>query len=183
MSDLTITVEKREGFGRGKTRRLRAQGLVPAVIYGKEGKAETYQVVERDFLMLMRALGGLTKPVKVQQNGTSKSALIQQTQRNPITDHFEHIDFLELEDDREVTVKVPIHPVGEAFGVRNEKGVMNLMVRTLEVRCLPKAIPEKIDIDVTDLKKAEGIQIGKLTPPEGCKFTGRPDVVVIIITK
>ncbi len=183
MSELTITVQKREGFGRGNTRRLRAQGTIPAVIYGKEGTATNLTVGEKDFLHLMRALGSKTKPVTVQENGSSYQALIRATQRDPLSDRFQHVDFMELHEDRPVTVKVPIQTVGEAFGVRTEKGTLNMMVRTLEVKCLPKDIPENIKINVAELKKGEGLQISKLTPPEGCKFTGRPDVVVIIITK
>jgi large subunit ribosomal protein L25 len=183
MSDLTLSVTKREGFGRGISRRLRAQGKVPAVLYGKEGEATHCQVDDRAFRLLLREIGGRATVITLDNEGTETPAVIQQTQRNPLTDKFEHVDFMVIEDGRPLTYKVPIKVKGEAYGVRNEKGVLNMMVRTLDVRCQPKDLPEWIEIDVTDLKKSEGIQIGKLTPPEGCKFTGRPDVVVVIVTK
>lgn len=183
MSELTINVNTREGEGRGPARRLRAQGLVPAVVYGKDGQANSITVVEKDFLLLMRNLNGQAKIVQLQQDGSTRNALIQDYQRNPRTDHFEHIDFMEVYEDRPLETKVPVNIVGEAYGVRTEKGVLNFMVRKLKVRCLPKDLPTHIDLDVTDVKKSEGLQIGKITPPEGCKILGRKDVVVIVITK
>lgn len=183
MSELKISVTKREGHGRGPVRRLRAQGNLPAVVYGEDGNADSLQMAERDFLLLMRSLSGKRKIVTLDYEGQTIPVIIRDFQRNPISDRFEHVDFMKVYEGRKFRVSVPITTVGEAFGVKNEKGVLNKMVRSLEVECTSDCIPEEIKIDISALKKGEGIQIGKLTPPEGCRFTGRSDVVVVIVTK
>ena len=183
MSERTITVVKREEAGRGPARRLRAQGNIPAVIYGKGGEARPVAVAEKDFLLLMRSLENKVRFFSLLENGSSHQAIVRDAQRDPVTDRFKHVDFQTVTESEPLDIDVPINPVGEAFGVRTEKGTLNKMVRTLRVRALPKDMPERIDIDVTPLKKGEGLQIGKLTPPEGCRFLGRPDVVVVIVTK
>ncbi|MGF1451923.1 MAG: 50S ribosomal protein L25 [Opitutales bacterium] len=183
MSDLTLPVQPRTEDGRGPARRLRAQGRIPAVIYGKHRSATHVSVAERDFLNLKRAIGNRAKVIQVQENGDSCQAIIQEAQRHPITDKFLHVDLMTVTEDRKIRALVPVEPVGEAVGVRTEKGTLNRMVRTLEVECMPKDLPERIEVDVTELHRGEGLQIGKITPPEGCVFKGRPDIVVFVVTK
>lgn len=183
MSDLSLSVQPRTEDGRGPSRRLRAEGRIPAVIYGKHRTATHVSVEERDFLKLKRNLGNRAKLITVLENGDSSQAIVQEAQRHPITDKFLHVDLMTVSDDRKIRAQVPVEPVGEAVGVKTEKGTLNRMVRTLEVECLPKDLPEVIEVDVTSIHKGEGIQIGKITPPEGCIFKGRPDVVVFVITK
>ncbi len=183
MTDLTIPVQPRTEDGRGASYRLRTQGLIPGIIYGKHRTPTMIAVAEKEFIRLKRNLAGEARVVTVQENGDSCQAVIQELQRHPITDKFLHVDFMQVTDDRKIRVKVPVEPVGDPVGVRTEKGVLNKMVRTLEVECLPKDLPGKIEVDVSELKKGEGIQISKIKAPEGCILRGRADVVVFMITK
>lgn len=181
MNNLKLAVTTREGKGRAFARRLRAQGSIPAVIYGKSGD-RLLAVREKDFTQLMREAAGSASIISLEDDkGKSTLALIQATQRNPISDRFEHIDFLEVSADRPITAHVPVRVFGEAYGVKNEGGILEIAVHEIEVLCLPKDLPEHIDIDVTELKVGNAVHIRDLKPIEGVTYHSDPDTVVVTI--
>ncbi|QYY35257.1 50S ribosomal protein L25 [Ruficoccus sp. ZRK36] len=180
MSEHTLSVSKREGQGRGFSRRLRAQGSIPAVIYGKSG-SEKLAVTEKDFMLLMREIGGSATIVTLEDDKGGKTAtLIQDTQRNPRTDRFEHIDFLEVSADQEITAQIPVHTHGEAVGVKTGGGSLEIALHEVEVSCLPKNLPEQIDLDVSGLDVGDMIHVSALPKLEGVTYQGDPETVVVM---
>lgn len=181
MNNLKLAVTTREGKGRGFSRRLRAQGSIPAVIYGKSGD-RPLAVVEKDFTQLMREAAGAASVITIEdEKGKSTLALIQATQRNPTSDRFEHIDFLEVSADKAFVAHVPVHIRGEAYGVKMENGILEIAVHEIEVLCLPKDLPEYIEIDVTEMKVGDVVHLRDLKPLEGVTFHGDPDTDIVTI--
>lgn len=180
MSEHTLTVTKREGKGRGFNRRLRAQGNIPAVIYGKNGP-QSLVVTEKDFKMLMREIGGAATIVSLDiDKGSKATTLIQATQRNPRTDRFEHIDFLEVSADQEITAQIPVHTLGEAIGVKVNNGNLEFIVHEVEVSCLPKDLPEEIEIDISKLDVGDAIHLSDFPALAGVEYQGDPETVIVM---
>ncbi|MEM8549796.1 MAG: 50S ribosomal protein L25 [Verrucomicrobiota bacterium] len=180
MSEHTLSVTKREGIGRGQSRRLRAQGNIPAVIYGKSG-TQSLAVSARDFRMLMRDIhGAATILTLLNEDGSKTPALIQDTQRNPRTDVFEHIDFLEVQAGQAITANIQVHPHGEAVGVKNGGGTLDQQLYEIEVSCLPKDLPEEIVVEIAELDIGQAIHIKDLPALPGVTFTSDPEIVVLM---
>ncbi|WP_309386375.1 50S ribosomal protein L25 [Cerasicoccus frondis] len=181
MSEHLLSVTKREGIGRGNSRRLRAQGQIPAVIYGKSGN-RNLAVAERDFQMLLREVAGSTAVITLKIADESIDALIHETQRDPLTDRFRHIDFLEVVAGELIHAHIPVHIKGEAIGVKNG-GVLDFSVHELEVHCLPRNLPEFIEVNVADLNIGEAVHLENLPAMEGVHFDGEPDMVIVAIAE
>jgi len=182
MKQATLTVTTREGTGRGAARRLRAQGKIPAVIYGKSGVRDL-TVDEKDFHMLMRKISGTASLVTLNDDkGGSVIALLQDTQRNPRTDRFEHIDFHEVVKGEKLTAHIPVHTKGEAYGVKNENGVLEIVLHEIEVICLPRQLPEDIELNVSDLHAGDAIHVSDLPKLEGVTYQHDPQSVVVAVT-
>ena len=172
MKQLKLTVKQRPGTGRGPARRLRNEGLIPAIIYGSAGtNPVTVDTVE--FRTLMRAKGASAAIVELTlDNGSKALSLIKDFQRDAISQKIVHIDLLQVQANEEMTASVPVHIVGEAAGVRLEGGTLDVIAHEIKVRCLPKNLPEFITIDVTELKNGESIHTAGLKPIEGVTFPG-----------
>ena len=184
MSEVTLSVSIREGAGRGVARRLRAQGQIPAVIYGGD-KSQSLSVGERDFLAFMRKAAGSVSIIKLNDaaNKSSWTALMQATQRNPRTDRFEHIDFLEVSADREITASIPVTLSGESIGVKMENGIVDQMLYEVEVACLPKDLPEGIELDLTEMHVGDAVHIKNLPEFAGVRYSGDEDTVIVSVVE
>lgn len=181
MSEHILSVTTREGIGRGFARRLRAQGQIPAVIYGKSG-SRALAVAEKAFLMLMREVAGGTAVITLEdQNKQRTSALIHEYQRDPLTDRFRHIDFLEVVAGEKISAHVPVHVKGEPSGVKNEGGVFEQLVHEVAIHCLPRNLPESVEINVSDLKVGDAIHLSGLPALEGVTYDGEPDMVIAAV--
>ncbi|GHB99147.1 50S ribosomal protein L25 [Cerasicoccus arenae] len=181
MSEHLLSVKKREGIGRGNSRRLRAQGMIPAVIYGKSGNCN-FAVAERDFQMLLREVAGATAVITLNvEENQSIQALIHETQRDPLTDRFRHIDFLEVVAGESIHAHIPVHIVGEPIGVKTGGGLLDLVVHEVEVHCLPRNLPEFIEINVSALNVGDAVHLEDLPVLEGVHFDGEPDMVIVAV--
>jgi len=177
MSDHSLSVKTREGIGRGSARRLRAQGLIPAVIYGKNGN-RNLAVAERDFQVLMRELGGSASVITLQGDSNRTEALIHDFQRDPLTDKFKHIDFLEVVTGEPIAATIPIHLTGEAKGIKSG-GLLEQTVHEIPVHCLPKDLPEHINVDISNLDIGDSIHLGQVSRPTGVAFDGEEEKTII----
>ncbi len=179
MQQISLTAHERNELGRGPTGRMRKTGWLPAVIYGPSGLRHL-SVAASDFRKLWNQAAGRTHLIDLQVEGSdSQWAIIKDYQRDPRTDHFMHVDFQEIERGKDMTVSVGVRVTGDAFGVKNEGGTIEIQSHELEVRCRPRNLPEMIVVDVSELKVGESLHVGNLTPPEGVVFLDDPDQVVI----
>ncbi|MEI6598039.1 MAG: 50S ribosomal protein L25, partial [bacterium] len=182
MKQLSLTVTNRQSLGRGHSRRLRVSGSIPAIIYGPAG---THSVaVEQDkFRDLMRAKGTAAALIELELDGKKMLSIIKEFQRHPITQKFLHIDIQQIDPNAPMTAAIPVRAVGEAYGVKTDGGTLAIVSQTINVRCLPKDLPEFIEIDVTALKVNESIHVGEVKAPAGITFPGDPNRVVIVCSE
>ena len=177
MKSLAISVKSRENVGKSSTRALRNQGNVPCVLYGGE-KQVCFYAHENDFRKLVYTPDVFI--VELNIDGEVKRAIMQDIQFHPVTDKILHIDFLEVFDNKPVTVSIPVILNGLAIGVRNGG---NLMFRRRKIitRGLPSNLPDAIEINIEDVKIGQFIYI-KDVSVEGCEFLA-PDNSVIVGVK
>src|SRR2546430_9000822 len=166
----TLAAQKRAKSGKGPARQLRFKGLVPAVCYGPYDKP-LHVAVDPD--ALKKAIATPHKfntVIKLQiDGGGERTVLFKDYEKDPVDGHVLHADFLEVRMDKDVTVNVPVVLTGKPVGV-TEGGILQQVSRTLPVVCKPAQIPEKIEVDVSNLKIAESIHISDIQAPEGVRF-------------
>lgn len=169
MKKYKLNVKSRDGIGRGPVRRLRKAGFIPGIIYGR-GENLPISIDAVEFRMLMRAKGSSAALVDLAiEGGAGKLSIIKDYQRNALTQKIVHVDIFEVDPNAEMTTEIPVHVKGEAVGVTTENGTLEV-VPAITVRCLPKDLPEFIEVDVSGLHAGESIHIGSLPPIEGVKF-------------
>ncbi len=184
MKQIEFTVSVRHKTGKEIARKLRAQGLIPAVIYGPGSEPIPLTVKANELKKILYRYRGeqIIFNLTLEDNGSSikKMALVKELQYHPVTDEILHVDFYEISMEREVEVEVPIELVGKAKGVE-AGGHLQQLLQTMTVACLPKAIPDKIEIDVTDLGLGDVLKVRDLTPPEGVRYLDNPDEPIVTI--
>lgn len=182
MKQLSLNVEARANAGRGPCRRIRASGKVPAVVYGVSG-ARNLAVGESDLRTLMRTLRNSVALIEL-TNGQEKTlSVLRRLDRDSVKDSFVHADFHEVSLDKEMTVGLGILLKGESIGVRTENGLLEVVAHRVNVRGLPKNLPEILEVDVTELHAGHAIHVRDLKPIAGVVFADDKDTVVINCTK
>lgn len=181
MEEISLSVSNRDRSGSASAGRIRREGKIPAVLYGTSG-TRNLSVERSTFLKIWRRAGQSSIVTIDDGNGFSTMSLIQDVQRNPLTDEFTHIDFLEVTAGHAITAHIPIHVHGTPVGVSSEGGVLDVQLHEVEVRCLPKDLPHQIDLDVHDLKIGEVIHLKDLPAAEGVEFIGDEDAPVVAVT-
>ena len=152
MDQIKIKAEARTEQGTGAVRRLRRTGMIPgSVMKMKKGGTELIKLPEHDFMMAMRGRTGKQVLVTLDMNGAEVPALLREMQNDVLKGTPIHVDFSEVSLSEKVRITVPLYLVGEAKGVKIGGGVLEQVLRTVDIDCLPTDIPEKFDIDVTNL--------------------------------
>jgi large subunit ribosomal protein L25 len=179
-----LTIKRREGTGKEVAKRLRRAGVVPAVLYDGK-KAETVTVDPKAVLRMIHGREGTTQLLTLKFDGDggggARLAIIREMQFDPVTDQLLHVDLQEVSADRAITVQVSVRPVGEAAGVREQKGILNLVLHELSVSCLPTAIPQRIDADVSALMIGDVLTVAELRAPEGVRILNDPGQAVATV--
>jgi large subunit ribosomal protein L25 len=179
-----LVIQHREGMGKQAAKRLRRAGVVPAVLYGGQAP-EPISVDPRAVLRIIHGREGSTQLVTLKRpdgNGTQGMAVIRDLQFDPVSEQLLHVDLQEVAADRAITVVLAIHPVGDAAGVREQKGILNLTLHEIEVSCLPGLIPERIDADVSALMIGDVLTVRDLQVPEGIRVLTSLDQAVAIVS-
>jgi large subunit ribosomal protein L25 len=179
-----LTIKRREGTGKEVAKRLRRAGAVPAVLYDGK-KAETVTVDPKAVLRMIHGREGTTQLLTLKFDGdgggSPRLAIIREMQFDPVTEQLLHVDLQEVSADRAITVQVSVRPVGEAAGVREQKGILNLVLHELSVSCLPTAIPQRIDADVSGLMIGDVLTVAELRAPEGVRILNDPGQAVATV--
>ena len=152
MDQIRIKAEPRAEHGTGAVRRLRRTGMIPgSVMKMKKGGTELIKLPEHDFLMAIRGRTGKQLLVTLDMDGKDVSVLLREMQNDVLKGTPIHVDFSEVSLSEKVRVTIPVRLVGEAVGVKIGGGVLEQVLRTVDIDCLPTDIPEKFDIDVSSL--------------------------------
>lgn len=176
---LKLKVEKRAGVGTGNARELRRAGQIPAIIYGHGREPENLSIPKADFDKVLAGIAG-SAVIELKLGSKKMRALIREVQRHPTRLDVLHVDFLEVHAGEKLTVNTPIHLVGSPEGVRNQGGVLDQIMRELEIRVLPKDLPEFVDVDVTDLTVGHSVHIRDIQVPNA-EILDDPDATVCTV--
>jgi large subunit ribosomal protein L25 len=180
-----LKVKARAGSGRGAARRLRSEGVVPAVIYGAHTKPLNVAVAAKELEKALQDATGenVLVDLQVDEGGTTKNrlALIQEVQHHPYEDSILHIDFHEVLASEKLRARVPIRPIGEPAGVKTGGGILEYVMRELHVECLPQDLPEVIEVNVEKLEISQSIHVGDITAPVGVTLLDNKGQTVFLV--
>jgi large subunit ribosomal protein L25 len=182
MAIVAIKAEQRTPGRKGAARRLRREGRIPAILYGPGEDPMPVSLDGKEMDVLLRKHGGssLILELDIAGGGDGKGkALVKEVQRHVVTGEVLHLDLLHISATRKITVDVPVVIVGEAKGTK-AGGVLEVVLREIEVECLPADISDKIDVDVSELEIGDSIHIRDLTVPSA-EIQNDPDSVVLTI--
>ena len=171
--------------GRGPVKKLRASGAVPAVVYGAKSQALNIAVdlVELNKVLHQGTGENVLVDLVVEEKGKTNNrlALIQEVQHHPFLDTVLHVDFHEVSATEKLRTAVPVRPVGEPAGVKTGGGVLEYVMREVHVECLPKDLPDVIEVNVEKMEIGQGIHVGDITPPAGVTLLDDKGQTVFIV--
>lgn len=179
MKEISISGKKREALGKKASKTLRKEGMVPCNLYGEErvdGKPVALAFASPFSELRKLIYTPHIYVVKINIDGTDHTAVLKEIQFHPVTDAPLHVDFYEVNDQKPITIGIPVKLVGLAQGVR-DGGRMNLSIRKINVTAPYQQIPEHLDVDVTALRIGKSIKVGQLAY-EGLELATGKDVVV-----
>jgi large subunit ribosomal protein L25 len=182
--EASLDVVKREGRGKNEARRLRAAGRIPGVVYGQRNEGTLPEGVPvavdpKAVLHILHSDSGANTLIKLKLDGKESQVMVKEYQLDPVTHQLLHADFYQLAMDRAITVTVPILIKGTPEGVKVQGGMLDFVTRDLQVQCLPKDIPEHIDIDVSALMLHQSIRLKDVPENPKWKALNDPDTMLV----
>lgn len=184
MKSVPLNATARSLGRRNGSRKLRAEGRIPAVIYGGTSPSQSLEVSSKEIgdLIGHSVSENLLVDLAVKDDARPKRlALVQDIQHHPVNGKVLHVDFHEVSETEKVTIMVPVETSGEAAGVKNSGGVLEHVLFKLKVRALPKDLPEQVVIDVSSLELNKTIHIGEIQAPEGVEILGDKNIPVVSV--
>lgn len=173
MERLELEVNPRGVGGKSVVRKLRAQGAVPAIVYGAGKDSVPLAVDERALGAVLRR--GTNQIIDLKGgDGFKALVLLKEYQRDPISRRVLHCDFYEVDTKQKVDVEIPVHVTGRPKGVEQQGGVLDVVLREVEVKCLPLSIPDSFEIDVSELEIGDALHVSDLVLPEGVDLITDP---------
>ena len=183
MDELVIEVERRGSTGKGANRKLRREGLIPAVVYGGKDKESVPVALDRHTVTeLLRQEKGRNTVFLLKMKGTKQErhAMVRDAQIDPLTRQYAHLDFIRVIKGQRLKVEIPIVVEGEAAGVK-VGGFLDWVGRTVHIECAAEAIPESFRVDVTNLELGHHIAAADLPLPEGVRLLDDPRKMIVTV--
>jgi large subunit ribosomal protein L25 len=178
MEQKTLAAHSRNVFGSPDSRRQRRNGKIPAVVYG-HGEPQGLLIDAHEFnTKFMKVSESMI--INLEVDGKSRDVLIRDYQENTISGEITHVDFYEIERGKALRTNVALHLTGAAVGIR-EGGILESFVHELEVECLPKDLPESIDVEITNLEIGHSIHVRDLDAPSGVEILSSQEQVICTI--
>lgn len=179
LSDLTLNFSLRDKTGTSASKQIRAQGRIPAVLYGKEIN-RTLSVDDKEMRTLLRRAAGTSSLMRlIGESGEDELVLIKEMQEDKIRDTILHIDFVEVKRGEDLQTSVPLNFIGEADGVKTEGGILEVVANEVEIRCRPSKLPSSIELDISKLGLGENLQIKDLPELDGVAYTSGEDTILV----
>ena len=180
--EIIIRATAREGRGKNDARRARNNGQVPVTIYGGAGEAVAALAPLSELAAILRSDTGRNTIFTVDIEGVEATeVMFADRQIDPVRSRLVHADFKRLVKGEKIEATVPLRLVGEPYGVREEAGMLEQLVREVEIRCQPRDIPEHIDVDVTDLKVHDVLHVSDIPVAEGIEILEEPDTAIATV--
>lgn len=181
MSQTKLVATTGRTTGSPASRRLRAEGRIPGVLYGHGMQPMSVSVDRRDLRLALSGGAGANTVLDLQVDGASYPAVVKELQRHPIKRTVSHIDFLQVSMNEQITVSVPVHLSGEAKAVQAEGGLVDPAVDSIEVLTTPNNMPSDIVIDISSMTPGDIIRLSDVPLPAGVTATGDPDMPVVTV--
>jgi large subunit ribosomal protein L25 len=181
MSETVLTAEVGRTSGSAASRRLRAEGRIPAVVYGHGMDPLSISVDRRELRLALSGAAGMNTILDLTVDGAVYPTLIKDVQRHPVRRHVQHVDFIQVNLNEEIVVAVPIRLEGEAKAVESNNGLVDLAMQDLDVRTTPRNIPDSITIDITEMTMDSVVRVEDITLPAGVTAQADPDAVVATV--
>jgi large subunit ribosomal protein L25 len=180
--DIVVRALRREGRGKNDARRARREGQVPVTIYGGQGEAVAALAPLSELAAILRSDTGRNTIFTLDVEGIGASeVMFHDRQIDPVRGRLVHADFKRLVKGQKIEATVPLRLVGEALGVREQAGVLEQIVRNIDIRCAPRDIPEALEVDVTNLAVHDVLHVSDIPHPEGVELLEEPDMVIATI--
>jgi large subunit ribosomal protein L25 len=180
--DIVVRATSREGRGKNDARRARRNGQVPVTIYGGKGEAVAALAPASELAAILRSDTGRNTIFTVDVEGVGASeVMFVDRQIDPVRMRLVHADFKRLVKGEKIETTVPLRLVGEPLGVREQAGVLEQIIRNLDIRCDPRDIPEHIDVDVTNLGVHDVLHVSDIPVTEGVEILEEPETVIATI--
>ena len=183
MAQINLNANVRKTTGNGPARVLRTEGRIPAVLYGPKVEPILLSVDNKEFEQIVKksSIGSVLLKLQIKNGKTSsRSAMVKELQTHPVTGQYLHIDFYEVDLTSKINAMVPVNVTGKSQGVE-DGGILQIVRRELEVFCLPTAIPEAIEVDISELNIGESIHVQEITLPGDVELPEDIDFTVITI--
>jgi large subunit ribosomal protein L25 len=180
-----LVAEFRETQGKGASRRLRHEGKVPAILYGGHADARTLTLSHQKLLIMLDNERFYSTILSLKVGDQTQAAILKDVQRHPFKNAIMHMDFQRVQEDEKIRISIPLHFTGAAVspGVKSQGGIVSHMRTQTEVSCLPKDLPEFIEVDISGLSINESIHLSQLKVPEGVALVdlAKDDAAVVAI--
>ena len=182
---VTLEVEPRERLGKGPNGRLRAAGRVPANVYGLGMSSFAVSVEPRRVEELLRSGSGRNTILTLAMKGAgeSRQVMIREIQRDPVHEGLRHVDFVRVDPKRKMQVRIPVNLIGTPEGVKTEGGLIDFIHREVLVSCLPSAIPEHLDGDISALHIGQQLTVKDLKLEPELELVDDADMVLVVISQ
>ncbi len=185
MEELILEAQLREGLGKNKSKALRHQGLIPAVVYSGGKESLAIKISRGELLKLIHQHqvenAVITLKVKDDKKGSGRPCMIKEMQHDPVKGEILHVDLNEISLTKAIKVNVPVTTRGEAPGVKSDGGSLEHILWEIEIECLPTDIPKHIDIDISSLKIGDSIHIKDIQFPPKVKVLNEADAIVVSV--
>ena len=181
MTETVLQAETGRRAGSSDARRLRADGKIPAVVYGHGMDPLSVSVDRRELRQALSGGAGMNTILDLTVDGTVYPSLIKDIQRHPVKRSVEHIDFIQVNLNEEIVVSIPIHLEGEAKDVSANGGLVDLAMQELQVRTTPRSIPDGVTINVSEMTMDTVIRVEDIPLPSGVTAEADPEAAVVTV--
>ena len=181
MAVIPLSGTRRQTLGKGGARKARAAGHIPAVLYGHGEDPVPVSIQAREFDLALRAHKGGNPIVNLAVSGSEYTALIRDVQYDPLSHDILHLDFQHISLTETIEVKVAVHLTGLPIGVKDGGGILETILRELEVRCLPTAIPPSIEVDVSHLAIGDSVHVREISVPDVTILNAGGETVATVV--
>jgi len=182
MEAVALNAQSRSELKRSRVKKLRDNGVLPGVLYGGSEDPKAVSICATEFTKLMKHSASENILVDLAVDGGNRLAMVQEVQHHPLSGNALHVDFREVRADQPIVATVPIEPRGEAYGVKNEGGLLEHVLFSIKVKALPKDLPEIINVDVTEMRSGQTMHLGEIPLPENLEVIGEKGIPAFSIS-
>lgn len=182
MDIVKLNAQARHQTGKGAARALRREGRIPAVLYGSAIDTQTLSVSIQELERMFNSPKFTRGLINLVENDgkNQRTVMIKEFQRDPVKEHYLHIDFYEIKMDQKISTMVPVATTGTSKGVE-EGGILQIIRRELEVYCLPANIPEQIEIDIAELDVGDSVHVSEIPLSRGVEIPYEADFTILTV--